>query len=156
MSARVVIKPFTPTSKTFATHEEAKAWADEVEAELRSMRDVHGVRDGAVGSELVGQPRTMAQIMRLPRLLPNQSMSGIYFLFKDGECIYIGQSRQVYVRVREHRTTKGPTRAFDSYSWVRCDIENLDRIEQWYIEKFSPIYNTTWNEAGRRRRRRAA
>lgn len=62
---------------------------------------------------------------------------GIYFLLAAGEIIYIGQSREVYSRIRRHKSDK----AFDGYFVHECSESELYGLEAHYIAKFSPPIN---------------
>lgn len=63
---------------------------------------------------------------------------GIYFLFKAGELIYIGKSRNMRKRVYEHKMTK---RDFDAVTYVEAPEAWLARLEAAYIAEFKPPQN---------------
>lgn len=63
--------------------------------------------------------------------------AGIYFLIKDREIVYVGQSMNVAARVSQHKKT----RDFDSWSWIPCDTQDLLDLERAYIRKFRPELN---------------
>lgn len=134
ITAIVHIKPLPRTAKTFATAAEAERWANALEAEHRAAR--RSVRPGARPV----RPTTWHEIQRLPRLDPDTSTVGVYFLFDGEECVYVGQSRQVHTRVREHRTRRKG--AFTSYAWVPCQIDELDQLEKDYL--LQPRLNKMW------------
>ncbi|WP_455153237.1 GIY-YIG nuclease family protein [Bradyrhizobium cenepequi] len=136
ITAIVHIKPLPRTAKTFATAAEAERWANALEAEHRATR--RAARPGARAIH----PTTWYEIQRLPRLDPAASTVGIYFLFDGEECVYVGQSRQVHTRVREHRV-RGKIR-FTSYAWVPCQIGQLDELEKTYIDLLQPPANKMW------------
>lgn len=64
---------------------------------------------------------------------------GIYFLFKDDDIVYIGQSVNIHQRVTTHKNNQ--QKDFDSYSYVLCDKEDLMMYETAYLIKFKPKYN---------------
>jgi hypothetical protein len=65
--------------------------------------------------------------------------SGIYFLIKEKEIVYVGQSTNVFLRIAHHMGA----RDFDSWSFVPCKKADLRRREARYIEEFRPIGNYT-------------
>jgi excinuclease UvrABC nuclease subunit len=71
----------------------------------------------------------------------------IYALINNNEIVYIGQSKNIVVRLSSHRTSN---KVFDSW----CIVENLgtyttskevNRLEEKYIRKFLPKYNKIHN-----------
>ena len=65
-------------------------------------------------------------------------LSGIYFLIKDGEIVYIGQSLCVFRRVYDHLWAK---KIFDSFSYIHCEEKMLDKLESIYIHFYQPPDN---------------
>lgn len=110
---------------------------------------------GAIADD--GKKLTAGQVYGLPRLTPE--ITGIYFLFKDGDCVYVGKSRQVHLRVREHMRRDFRFKDFESYSWVTCSEGDLTSLEIYYIALLRPILNIQWTDIGfteRKKRPRAA
>ena len=71
-----------------------------------------------------------------------KTMTAVYFLIKAGEIVYIGQSRNVYKRINEHKQ-KGKIR-FSSYALIvppSLEHENILLEERRYIAKYTPIHN---------------
>ena len=66
--------------------------------------------------------------------------SFIYFLIKDNEIVYVGQTKAGLSRIFQHNDKK-----FDSYSIIECEQSELDELENEYIIKFNPKYNKTIN-----------
>ena len=68
-------------------------------------------------------------------------MPGIYFLWLENNLQYVGQSSNLLKRIGEHIASK----AFDSYSFIECDVSELERIEieKAYIKQYSPPLNCT-------------
>jgi predicted GIY-YIG superfamily endonuclease len=62
--------------------------------------------------------------------------SGVYFLIKDNNIIYIGKTKIGVRRVCQHRDKN-----FDSFSFLKCQKEEIDIIESYFIKKFKPMYN---------------
>lgn len=61
---------------------------------------------------------------------------GVYFLVKDNEIAYIGQSINIASRITQHRD-----KDFDSVSYVACHKNELDILESLYILAYQPILN---------------
>tara|TARA_R110002012_G_scaffold306394_1_gene511074 strand:- start:226 stop:921 length:696 start_codon:yes stop_codon:yes gene_type:complete len=62
---------------------------------------------------------------------------GIYFLIKDSEVVYVGQSINVYSRVNTHSQDKD----FNKIHVLPCGIEELDDLESAYIHHLHPRLN---------------
>jgi hypothetical protein len=65
-------------------------------------------------------------------------VSGIYFLIRDSEIVYVGKSANVLDRLSKH-IEKG----FDSFSIVECSWKDMRMLEPHFIYKFSPPLNVT-------------
>jgi hypothetical protein len=81
---------------------------------------------------------TIGELRRFP--VSNLPTKIIYFLYMEGEIVYIGQSMKGLSRVLQHLES---SKVFDEYSYVRFD-ENVDlnSLESNLIVHFKPIYNT--------------
>lgn len=66
---------------------------------------------------------------------------GIYFLFRHGIVVYVGQSIDVPVRISQHKVSGG--KDFDEYSFIRIPKDKLDSTERYYINFHNPTYNKT-------------
>lgn len=66
--------------------------------------------------------------------------SGVYFLFREGVVVYIGESTNVLKRIGEHED-----KSFDEYSYVKTPKNKLKVEEKKYIKMYSPLYNITHN-----------
>lgn len=64
---------------------------------------------------------------------------GVYFLLLAGRIVYVGQSKNVWQRVMQH---KASGRAFDSFCWQPCEPSKLDDLEAHCIRKYKPPYNS--------------
>ena len=143
ITAQVVIKPLPRRAKTFSTMEEAKAWAAEMEDVLRSARN-GGIDYHAIEATAAGHPASVEAVHAMPRLPASQCESGVYFLFKSGRCVYVGQSKQVHIRVREHQIRKRSVKDFDSFSWIPCPPDKLLELEKRYVDMLAPVLNIVW------------
>lgn len=144
-TANVRVRPFKSIARTFGSKDEAEAWGNRMTAELKALRyrekDTGCFNSAEDSSDL----KTAASVFQLPRLSIETSACGIYFLFKGSYCVYVGQSRQVHVRVREHRLKK-LEKDFDSYAWIPCKPENLDNEELRFIKTLRPKLNVMGTE----------
>lgn len=65
------------------------------------------------------------------------SPSGIYFLCKGPEIMYIGQAQSVFIRVSTHKREK----EFDAVYFIPCHIEQLTPLETALIHFYQPKLN---------------
>lgn len=64
---------------------------------------------------------------------------GIYFLIKDGEIVYVGQSVDCEARVKKH--IQEGEKGFTSYHVFPCHTDHLNLYEAFCLWKFQPKYN---------------
>ena len=75
---------------------------------------------------------------------------GIYFLYKNEQLVYIGQSTDILLRIRNHFKEKD----FDNYSYFECEISKLNQVERLFIEKYTPLLNKCLNIKERKERKK--
>lgn len=75
----------------------------------------------------------------LDRQIPVTLVSGVYFLIKDNEIIYVGESENIIYRIGQHLKAYD----FDSYSYIKIDgnKDELRKNETAYIHDFKPSLN---------------
>lgn len=61
----------------------------------------------------------------------------VYFLIKDEEIVYVGQTWNVYARIGAHIKSK----EFDSVFMIDVHPSEMSNIEAAYILKFNPVCN---------------
>ncbi len=111
-------------SASLKSREECDAWA-------RSILQKYGRRTRLYLS--------LAEVRALPR---EQSVCGVYFLFGGESVVYVGQSVDVHRRVADHSERRAACYGhFDGYAIVRCDREQLDVLEAYYIKTLKPPLN---------------
>jgi len=64
---------------------------------------------------------------------------GVYFLVMNDEVVYVGQSRDVAYRIRQHQERKKDE--FDRVFVVTCDPDMLACVEEAYISELKPKLN---------------
>ena len=80
------------------------------------------------------------------QIIVDESMSivrdfaGIYFLIKDKEIVYIGQSITPTARILNH--CKEEKKDFDSFYVHHCSVEDLNVLETIFIIHYKPRYNS--------------
>lgn len=135
------------TSKTFSTESDARAWASGLEAKLKKRSDLETLI--SVGAGLPGFPRRIIEAMRdiplgreeiIQGAISSSVVCGIYFLIRDEEIVYVGQSTNTLRRVARH---VDDGRKFDYFTIVPCKREDLDRMEHTYITALYPDENMT-------------
>lgn len=73
-----------------------------------------------------------------PRTTP--IVPGVYFLFKEGDLIYVGQSKDCYARIDAHR---GNGRPFDLATVMPLEPQFLGQVEKALIRSYKPPGNVT-------------
>lgn len=84
----------------------------------------------------------------LEAAVPLNKSSGIYFLVKGPEVVYVGQSVDMLHRIARHRREG---REFDSFACVVCDSDKLDEMEAQYIAAFAPRNNVSFGRPSSKR-----
>ena len=64
---------------------------------------------------------------------------GVYLLKQKEKVVYVGQSIDVDLRITTHKREK--IKVFDNVHIIKCDRNNLDSAEAFYIHYYSPQYN---------------
>lgn len=67
----------------------------------------------------------------------NPSCSGIYFLWEDGDIVYVGSSQNIRTRLAGHPKERRSMRV----SWFHCSMDSLRNTECFYIWSLSPRLN---------------
>mgnify|MGYP003651074284 CR=1 FL=1 len=67
----------------------------------------------------------------------NPYCSGIYFLWEDGDVVYVGSSQDIRTRLAGHPKERRSMRV----SWLPCRMDNLRNSECFYIWSLSPRLN---------------
>ncbi len=127
-------------SKTFSSRQEAQDWANGWE-EIETRIERH---DAFIVSQL--------DILRLKRHPASHALCGVYFLFLGRRCVYVGQSRNIFVRMRDHQQPRNGKKEFDTFSYIEVPPESLDSVEAYYITLFSPKLNMVMNPSFKRTR----
>lgn len=76
--------------------------------------------------------------------VPKYTNCFVYFLVKNSEVIYVGQTRNGLIRPFSHRD-----KDFDEIKILYCNSDELDIMEDTYIQKYKPPYNKQNNYAVR-------
>ena len=74
--------------------------------------------------------------------IPKYASNLVYFLLKDNEVVYVGQTAQGIVRPFSHRD-----KDFDEIKIIYCEKELLNFYEDMFITKYAPHYNKQSNYA---------
>jgi hypothetical protein len=141
-------------SKTFVTRADAESWGAMLDG--MTKKQLHGWSTMKERVDLV-QTALMTSIPArvleanaaipykhkevLEAAIPLPAASGIYFLIKGLEVVYVGQSLDVLHRIARHRREG---REFDGYAHITCPPERLDEMESQYIAAFAPRLNSTF------------
>ncbi|WP_208324740.1 hypothetical protein [Modicisalibacter xianhensis] len=123
-----------PLEQAERTIEAAKAELAELERLISARR--HEVKWSELSVELTGE-RLLTEDEIVAGKKPFEDHSGVYFLIKDNQVVYVGQSVNVMNRVRVH----SKDRDFDSYAIILVDTAYLDIVESLYIHLLNPPQN---------------
>jgi hypothetical protein len=93
-------------------------------------------------SAMAAVPHSLKEV--LEAAVPAKTFVGVYFLVKDDEVVYVGQSIDLLHRIARHRREG---RDFDAYAYLLCEREELDRLEEAYIAAFMPWLNHSLGRA---------
>lgn len=69
--------------------------------------------------------------------VPYVKATGVYFLVNKQKIVYVGQSNNIFNRLGSHAASK----EFESFAYVPCKAELLDKLESLYIHLFRPPLN---------------
>lgn len=132
-------------SRTFDTYDEAKEWADYEEQRIFRERFPNRFCPSAPAPgpieiesgylEHDGLIHSEDAILSRPRF---RMSSGVYFLIRDDQVVYVGQAVDVHARVSTHGRN---WKQFDSYTYIPCEHDRLDEVERHYIRLFQPELN---------------
>jgi hypothetical protein len=81
--------------------------------------------------------KSLPDLLWLQSIAPPVPISAVYFLFKAGQLVYIGQSVNVHARIYAHVGRKD----FDRYAFVRCERAQLLAEETRLLRIFRPPLN---------------
>lgn len=81
-----------------------------------------------------GDPIKLGEFM-----LGDHRFPAVYFLYRRGEVVYVGQSKTLKFRIEQH-LTEG-VKMFDAVAFARCSVNLLTKVEGHYIRELAPKYN---------------
>ena len=84
-------------------------------------------------------PRPSAPVHISEFMLGDLKRTGVYFLFREGELVYVGQTRTLKWRLDQHLADR--RKVFDAVAFLPCTIDRLLEIEGHYIRAYAPRYN---------------
>lgn len=79
------------------------------------------------------------------RLIENKT-TGVYFLKYNDTVVYVGQSKNIPYRIRQHLSEK--SKVFSDFDYIRLSKNELNNVEKIYIENMKPIFNKTFMPKG--------
>lgn len=122
--------------EALATNLISENLSDSIEEELK--------REGVTG------------MLRNLKKIPVLSFPGIYFLLNnDDEVVYVGQSMDIYARIKSHTRDSEKNKLFTHFKAICCPIDELNKWEQYFITQLNPKLNKTkQNDIDDRKRKR--
>lgn len=116
-------------SRLFPTRREAERWGAERESELKA---------GTAASYVPYQsyePLPLDRLRTLPEVTGMTRNSGVYFLWAEGgSLVYVGQSKDVAMRVAMHR--RKPPAGFQRATYIKVAHPWQLAIERLYIDRY--------------------
>lgn len=80
--------------------------------------------------------RLLKDLRKCPDIV---DISGVYFLCKNGEIVYVGQSISIFTRISAHRSNN--LIDFDSVFFIPVPQQHLNDVEGTLIRHFKPKHN---------------
>ena len=77
--------------------------------------------------------------------LAGLNRSGVYFLYRAGVVVYVGQARDIRRRVASHMADG--VKDFDAVSFIPFTVDKLLSAEARYIRRLRPLYNRVGNSS---------
>lgn len=80
----------------------------------------------------------------------------VYLLSRQGRVVYVGKSKCPLVRIYTHRSLARQKRLpwikvrgilFDKVEVLPTLVDDLDKVEQYWIKKLQPVHNIHHNES---------
>ena len=127
-------------SRMFGTESDARKWAAMFEGSL----DVRSAKEAGLLSFLPARIRLAFESAEhspadiVLGSIPAPRGPGVYFLIRDGEVTYVGQTVDLFHRLMRHQRDG---REFDGFNFLPCPKEKLDEIEAAYILVLNPREN---------------
>ena len=84
--------------------------------------------------------KTPEQIIRDSR--PFSRRTGVYFLLKNREIVYVGKSKHFTARINNHETDS--EKDFDSVFFIPLEEKYIKKVESYYIQRINPKLNKTF------------
>jgi hypothetical protein len=86
-------------------------------------------------------PLALANIGGLCLLSLGGMVTGIYFLCKDDQVVYVGQSNRVVARIASHIGEGRKDFDHERVYFLPCPLASLNELERRYIDLLKPRYN---------------
>lgn len=84
-------------------------------------------------------PRLREKLALSATPVVNREVCGVYFLLRDREVVYVGQSVNVLGRLATH--ISDGTKRFDRWCYITAKKDELDELEGFYITLLRPEHN---------------
>lgn len=81
-------------------------------------------------------------VLQLPVFQEVEPITAVYFLMRDYEVVYVGQTADLAARVKSHRKDK--SKLFDAVRYIVVEIDQLDAVEKQLINTLNPRLNSRY------------
>jgi len=133
------------TSRSFRTEALAKAYAETtkdivrgINAQRRLMEDHRIVNYLPTRFRAAVEKANYSVDEILLCQYPASSISGVYFLIRENKIKYVGQTVNLFHRLGQHKRAE---KRFDAFSFIPCEPEHLNELEQIYRDLLMPDEN---------------
>jgi excinuclease UvrABC nuclease subunit len=70
------------------------------------------------------------------------SGTALYFLMEEEHIVYIGVSKNLFLRIGQHNKYKN----FTSFMYIECEHTKALKLERKFIKELKPYYNIEYNK----------
>jgi len=124
---------------------ELKQSIEELKCELKQLQGQVGNARHSLEVQSASSVLTKATLLNEEEIVAGKMdlpvRSGVYFLIRHFEVVYVGQSINVFGRIGQHAASK----EFDSFSFIPAHPLELDVLESLYIHTLHPPLNAKRN-----------
>ena len=115
---------------------------DEIASSIRHIRDALQIQVLLKDKLIIKKEPMPASLAMSKRVWIGSILRpSVYFLYRDDEIIYIGQSLSPYTRIKTHTKDKN----FNSFRVLACRKERMTYWERVLIQRYHPALNRTHN-----------
>lgn len=123
----------------------ARAWADKQDGRVAGLPLLRAaLSDHRIAATIPAKMREAIEAANysaaevVESSIPISDGCGVYFLLREGEITYVGQTTDLLKRLVKHR---GDGRRFDAFAFIPCPFDQLADLERIYLTMLLPKEN---------------